>query len=139
MVKEIDSLMPTREAYQLVLVGDQQQLGPTYEYNFEGEKSLFSRLIKCGYDTFFLSNQYRMHDSLLIVPNEKFYKNKIQSEYIQPHDKIFLYLDSPFIFIDVCDNAHENLVGTSFMNAAEVAAIKKFTEYWLALVKKNKG
>ena len=79
MIKEIDSLMPTRHAKQLVLVGDQQQLGPTYEYIFEGEHSLFSRLIKIGYETFFLSNQYRMHDSLLIVPNISFYKQRIQS------------------------------------------------------------
>ena len=139
MVKEIDSLMPTRDAYQLVLVGDQQQLGPTYEYNFEGEQSLFSRLIKIGYETFFLSNQYRMHDSLLIVPNTSFYKNRIESKYVQPEDKVFLYLDSPFIFIDVGDNAREMLDGTSFMNASEVAAIKKFTEFWLTLVKDRKG
>ena len=102
MVKEIDSLMPTRDALQLVLVGDQKQLGPVYEYQFKGKKSLFSRLIKLGYKSSFLSNQYRMHDSLLIVPNDRFYDNKIESHYLQPHDKTFLYLDSPFIFIDVC-------------------------------------
>ena len=75
-----------------------------------------------------------MHDSLLIVPNMSFYGNKIESQYLQPQNKNFLYLDSPFIFIDVCDNAREKLEGTSFMNASEVIAIKKFTTYWLNLV-----
>jgi hypothetical protein len=68
-----------------------------------------------------------MHDSLLIVPNTSFYENKIDSQYLQPKDKVFLYLDSPFIFIDVSDNAREKLEGTSFMNISEVEAIKKFT------------
>ena len=76
-----------------------------------------------------------MHDSLLIVPNASFYKNRIESHYVQPNDKTFLYLDSPFIFIDVCDNSREEFVGTSCMNLSEVAAIKKFTEFWLDLVK----
>ncbi len=139
MVKEVDSLVPTRHATQLVLVGDQQQLGPTYEYKFKGEQSLFSRLIKIGYKTCFLSYQYRMHDSLLIVPNTSFYGDRIESQYLRPKDKIFLYLDSPFIFIDVSNNGREQLDGTSFKNLSEVAAIKQFIEFWLNLVKDNKG
>ena len=75
-----------------------------------------------------------MHDSLLIVPNISFYGNKIESKYLQPQNKNFLYLDSPFIFIDVCDNAQDKRVGTSYMNASEVTAIKNFTTYWLNLV-----
>ena len=122
MVMEIDSLMPTRHANQLVLVGDQEQLGPVYEYEFEGEKSLFSRLITRGYKSCFLSNQYRMHDSLLIVPNVNFYKNRIESHYVQPDDKTFLYLDSPFIFIDIC-KGQEEWENNSCKNSTEVIAI----------------
>jgi superfamily I DNA and/or RNA helicase len=45
MVKECDLLLPIKNAEQLVMVGDQKQLGPTFEYQFEGYKSLFTRLI----------------------------------------------------------------------------------------------
>jgi hypothetical protein len=66
-----------------------------------------------------------MHDSLLIVPNASFYKNRIESHYVQPNDKTFLYLDSPFIFIDVYKGKQE-FVGTSCKNSSEVASIKEF-------------
>ena len=57
---------------------------------------------------------------------------------MQPHDKTFLYLDSPFIFIDVSRGKQE-LVETSFKNSSEVTFIKEFIEFWLTKVKENKG
>ena len=52
MVKESDLLLPIKNAEQLVMVGDQKQLGPTFEYQFEGYKSLFTRLIANEYSFF---------------------------------------------------------------------------------------
>ena len=45
MVKECDLFLSTRNAQQLVMIGDQKQLGPTFEYNFKGNRSLFTRLL----------------------------------------------------------------------------------------------
>lgn len=45
MVKEIDLIIAIKNAEQLIMIGDQKQLGPTLEYNFVGHKSLYTRLI----------------------------------------------------------------------------------------------
>jgi superfamily I DNA and/or RNA helicase len=45
MIKEAHSVVPLKNCNQLVLIGDQKQLGPTYDYNFEGKQSLFCRLM----------------------------------------------------------------------------------------------
>ena len=76
MVKENDLVIAIKNAEQLILIGDQKQLGPTYKYNFAGCKSLYTRLISkpdAVYNT--LKIQYRMHETLIHVPNRKFYNN----------------------------------------------------------------
>ena len=45
MVKENDLVIAIKNAEQLIMIGDQKQLGPTLEYNFVGCKSLYTRLI----------------------------------------------------------------------------------------------
>ena len=45
MVKETDLLIAIKDAEQLIMIGDQKQLGPTHEYNFVGCKSLYTRLL----------------------------------------------------------------------------------------------
>ena len=49
MVTEEDSLMATKSAKQLVLIGDQKQLGPTFDSRHVGPSSLFTRLIELGH------------------------------------------------------------------------------------------
>jgi superfamily I DNA and/or RNA helicase len=91
MVKEKDLLLPIKNARQLVLIGDQKQLGPTLEYNFVGFKSLYTRLLSnqnAQYTT--LNIQYRMHKSLIHVPNYSFYQNRIETGYVTKADKCFL-------------------------------------------------
>ena len=63
------------------MIGDQKQLGPTYSFEYKGPTSLFDRFIKAGNIYHFLNTQYRMHDSLLDVPNTLFYNGKIMSGY----------------------------------------------------------
>lgn len=51
MIKELDLFVPTKSALQVVLIGDQKQLGPCYDYTFKGPMSLFNRLIDLGYES----------------------------------------------------------------------------------------
>lgn len=71
-----------RNANQLVLIGDQKQLGPIFKSEVNEDcDSTFSRLISGGHKYHMLSTQFRMHDYLLKVPNSLFYDGKITSGY----------------------------------------------------------
>ena len=66
MVKETDLLISIKNAEQLIMIGDQKQLGPTYEYNFVGYKSLYTRLLGNSNAVYsMLTIQYRMHKTLI--------------------------------------------------------------------------
>ena len=54
MVKENEAFLGAINAEQIVLVGDQKQLGPTYTFKIDGPSSLFSRLIQAGHPFDFL-------------------------------------------------------------------------------------
>ena len=70
MVKENDLVIAIKNAEQLIMIGDQKQLGPTHEYNFVGCKSLFTRLVSNSNTVYSTLNiQYRMHKTLIDVPN----------------------------------------------------------------------
>ena len=115
MVKEHEAFLTTLHAEQIVLVGDQKQLGPTYAFKVEGPTSLFDRLIKAGHPHSFLDTQYRMLETLMQVPNMLFYNNLIKCGYEGDIQKMFLYSSKPFLFIDV-QNGQEEIKGTSFVN-----------------------
>ena len=72
------------KARQLILVGDTMQLPPTVTTrdvqlrNTIGVSPM-ERLLKNGIEEYVLKEQYRMHPSLLIYPNEAFYKGVVQS------------------------------------------------------------
>ena len=55
MVKEYESFLATQSAKQIVMIGDQKQLGPTITFKVDGPTSLFSRLIQAGYPYDFLN------------------------------------------------------------------------------------
>ena len=101
MIKENEAFLGAIHAEQIVLVGDQKQLGPTYDFKIEGPTSLFSRLIDAGHPYDFLDTQYRMHEALMQVPNLLFYNNKIKSGYEPNPWKKFMNSDAPFLFIDM--------------------------------------
>lgn len=81
MVKENEAFLGAIHAEQIVLVGDQKQLGPTYTFKIDGPTSLFARLIQAGHPFDFLDTQYRMHEALMAVPNLLFYDNMIRCGY----------------------------------------------------------
>ena len=87
MVKENESFLASLHANQIVLVGDQKQLGPTYTFEIDGPTSLFSRLIDANHPFDFLDTQYRMHETLMEVPNMLFYKNMIKCGYVSNNEK----------------------------------------------------
>ena len=45
MIKENEAFLSSINAEQIVMVGDQKQLGPTFEFKVLGPTSLFARLI----------------------------------------------------------------------------------------------
>ena len=53
-VKEQESFLATLHAEQVILVGDQKQLGPTLGFKIDGPTSMFQRLIEAGYPHVFL-------------------------------------------------------------------------------------
>lgn len=55
------------------------------------------------------------------VPNLLFYDNLIKCGYVSDIQKVFLYSNKPFLFVDVT-NGQEQLKGTSFVNFQEVDA-----------------
>jgi len=130
MIKENEAFLSATSAEQLVLVGDQKQLGPTFEFKVTGPTSMFSRLIQAGHPHDFLNTQYRMHESLMQVPNLLFYNNLIKCGYQGNPWKKFMYSNSPFLFIDV-PSGKEQLKGTSFCNHEEVDVIVKLKDYCL--------
>jgi len=83
---------------------------------------MFSRLIAAGYSHSFLDTQYRMHESLMQVPNILFYDNLLKCGYNNDDQKTFLFSKSPFLFVDVEQGAEERK-GYSYVNFQEVDAI----------------
>ena len=71
-----------------------------------------------------------MNKHLIKVPNNCFYDNSIITRYKCPIGKVFLGLENPFLFIDVNEKA-QKWDETSCYNEAEIAAMKKFLDFWL--------
>ena len=120
-----------------MLVGDQKQLGPTYSFKVEGPTSLYARLIQAGHPFDFLDIQYRMHRSLMEVPNLLFYENRIRCGYVPNQDRRFMFSDSPFLFIDV-PHGVEAKKGTSYFNMSEVDVIVGLKDLCLEAFERSK-
>lgn len=80
---------------------------------------MFSRMIEADYPHSFLDTQYRMHETLMQVPNRLFYEGLIQCGYVPDRQKMFMFSRRPFLFVDV-KNGREKVKGTSFANFEEV-------------------
>lgn len=98
--KEIEVLQSIRHASQVVMIGDQKQLGPVYKGQIEGPDSMFSRIIQGGYPYIMLNQQYRMQGKILKIPNQLFYSNEIINKYEAPQDLPFIIERVPLLFID---------------------------------------
>ena len=136
MIKENEAFLASINAEQIVMVGDQKQLGPTHSFKVEGPTSLFARLIEAAHPFTFLDMQYRMHRSLMEVPNMLYYNNRIKCGYQGNPEKQFMYSQSPFLFVDVSDG-REQLKGTSFFNEQEAEVITQLTNLSLRCFSKS--
>ena len=130
MIKEHEAFLATQYAEQIVLIGDQKQLGPLLKFTIIGPSSMFSRLIAAGHKHSFLNTQYRMHETLMQVPNMLFYNNALKLGYVDDIQKIFLYSASPFMVVDL-SYGREKQQGTSFINIDEVSAIVEMIDLCL--------
>jgi len=68
---------------QLVLVGDNRQLGPVVlcekAVRAGFTQSLFERLVALGHQPIRLQVQYRMHPALSTFPNKVFYEGSLEN------------------------------------------------------------
>lgn len=113
----------------LVLVGDQKQLGPTV-LNKTVEKcglkqSLFERLLKLGVAPYVLNIQYRMHPDLCEFPSEYFYNGQLLTG-----STITKCLNLPSNFFYVSNGQEEvSQYGTSFINKNEAAIVEEIIRH----------
>ncbi|XP_019172153.1 PREDICTED: probable helicase MAGATAMA 3 isoform X2 [Ipomoea nil] len=133
-LKECESTIP----FQLpglcnaILIGDEKQL-PAMVQSKICEKagfgrSLFERLVKLGHKKHLLNIQYRMHPSISLFPNKKFYKGKVMNgpnvKNIT-YEKLFLKgnMFGPYSFINISQGKEELDEKCSSKNMIEVSAV----------------
>ncbi|XP_047063771.1 helicase sen1-like [Lolium rigidum] len=132
-LKECESLIPLQLSglKHAVLVGDERQLPATVKSKVSDNallgRSLFERLSLLGHKKHLLNMQYRMHPSISIFPNIRFYDKQIldgPNVTQAGHERGYLSgaKYGPYSFINI--NGREDR-GRSKRNMAEVAAILK--------------
>lgn len=74
---EPNTLIPLKYEFEkIILIGDHKQL-PATVFSNENKKlgfdiSLFERLMKNNIENYILTEQYRMHPSIRVIPSEMF-------------------------------------------------------------------
>jgi hypothetical protein len=124
------SLIPIiHSATKFVLVGDQNQLGPTISGDAAIEMkqcgygdSLFQRLVSNGMDFVLLDTQYRMHPAISDFPNRCFYNGQLRDG-VGANDRRSpsLGFPTPLLFLDV--DGLEERHNKSYANMSEVKAV----------------
>lgn len=128
---EPETLIPlSYSPLRVVLVGDQNQLGPTAMVD-EAEtngyyKSLFQRLIEHNFPYTMLNSQFRMHPFISLYPSNAFYDGKVQdgiteAERALPTEflQIWANVMKPVVFHHVKQYEEHNPTGMSFINRHE--------------------
>ncbi|KAA6387825.1 MAG: putative Regulator of nonsense transcripts 1 [Streblomastix strix] len=140
-------------AKHVVLVGDQNQLGPIVQFrnaaNHGLSQSLFERLILLGISPIMIQTQYRMHPEIALFPSMQFYDGKIQNGVTSEQRSIELALknntdlqeqgkssvikwpnpDCPIMFLHTLDEERKG--GTSYANQVEANSVFKILKYLL--------
>mmetsp|Transcript_20367 Transcript_20367/g.38099 ORF Transcript_20367/g.38099 Transcript_20367/m.38099 type:complete len:891 (+) Transcript_20367:242-2914(+) len=132
---EPETLIPLQKMpLRVVLVGDQNQLGPTALIKDAEKlgyyKSLFQRLIDNGYEFTMLNTQFRMHPKISLYPSQAFYGGEVKDgvteaaraltpEFLQ----IWPKLEIPVVFHHVKQYEELNPTGLSYLNRHEYIRI----------------
>ena len=125
-----------RGAQQVVLLGDQCQLGPTVNAKLPGSQPLFTRLIDDGLPTLLLDTQYRMHPAIAAFPSKAFYKGELLSGTPPSARRAPMGFDwpvpaVPLAFVDVPEGV-ERSDGSSQTNPAEAQKIVNIVKKLIA-------
>ncbi|XP_019172080.1 PREDICTED: probable helicase MAGATAMA 3 [Ipomoea nil] len=133
-LKECESTIPLQPPglRHAILIGDEKQLPAMVQSKMcekaDFGRSLFERLVKLGHRKHLLNIQYRMHPSISLFPNKKFYNEKVMNG---PnvmkigYEKRFLRgnMYGPFSFFNVSQGKEERNGKSSSKNVAEVFAV----------------
>ncbi|XP_019172082.1 PREDICTED: probable helicase MAGATAMA 3 [Ipomoea nil] len=133
-LKECESTIPLQlpGLCNAILIGDEKQLPAMVQSKIcekaDFGRSLFERLVKLGHRKHLLNIQYRMHPSISLFPNKKFYDEKVMNG---PnvmkigYEKRFLRgnMYGSFSFINVSQGKEERNGKRSSKNIAEVFAV----------------
>ncbi|KAL3506739.1 hypothetical protein ACH5RR_032121 [Cinchona calisaya] len=117
-LRECESLIPLQLSglRHAILVGDECQLPATIKSKVSDEagfgRSLFERLSSLGHSKYLLNVQYRMHPSISLFPNSKFYHNMIldaPNVKSKRYEKCYLpeRMFGPYSFINVLNGREE--------------------------------
>ncbi|XP_031110051.1 uncharacterized protein LOC116014190 isoform X2 [Ipomoea triloba] len=151
-LKECESTIPLQlpGLRHAMLFGDEKQLTAMVQSkicekaNFG--RSLFERLARLGQKKHLLNIQYRMHPSICLFPNRKFYEEKIMNGpnvTNLSYEKRFLKgaMFGPYSFINISKGKEELDHKFSFKNMAEASAVAEIIAmlYRESLVSKQRA
>ncbi|KAK3421375.1 hypothetical protein EUGRSUZ_G02033 [Eucalyptus grandis] len=136
-LKECESVIPLQlpGVKRLILVGDECQLPAMVESKVSRRarfgRSLFERFSSLGYSRQLFNTQYRMHPSISLFPNFKFYQNQIldgtnvkSKSYRKSHLPWPMF--GPYSFINIPDGEEQiGDDGCSRRNPVEVEVISR--------------
>lgn len=131
---EPECLVPiVKGAKQLVLIGDQCQLGPVILNKQAGQdglsKSLFERLLKLGIRPQCLQIQYRMHPIIAQFPSTQFYQNFVlngvdaSDHKLKELDRFWPVAGKPMFFFSSHMNEEIASSGNSYLNRGEAKIV----------------
>lgn len=93
---EPSTIIPLKYDFEkIILIGDHKQL-PATVFNEHNKKlgfdiSLFERMMKNDVQSFTLTEQYRMHPNIRLMPSEMFYDGKlVDGQNVKNYDDVSL-------------------------------------------------
>ncbi|KAJ4802894.1 P-loop containing nucleoside triphosphate hydrolases superfamily protein [Rhynchospora pubera] len=133
-LKECESVIPLRLncVKHALLVGDECQLPALVKSQVSKRSgfgtSLFARLVSLKHEKHLLNTQYRMHPSISLFPNNRFYDGKVLdgSNVLEDgyNNKYSHFLFGSYAFVNINDGSEEtDDFGKSWRNWMEVAVV----------------
>ena len=131
--REPESLLPLLyRPDQIILVGDNYQLGPIIKCKITESaglmNSLFQRMVDLDRPTYMLNIQYRMHPCISEFPSKKFYggylENGISAQDRIDHRTKFRWPgEEPVFFYHIDSQEEHSSTGVSFVNRLEAQKV----------------